>query len=69
MNPHIGLAEHLGEVLASGLEVPLSIHHNRLQVLNDRMAMLVACLAIIGTALPVPAPSRQCVHPDPSICR
>ncbi len=54
VNSHIGLAEHLSEVLASGLEVLQSIYNNQLQVLNNRMAMLVAYLTIIGTALLVP---------------
>lgn len=51
---HIGLAEHLSEVLASGLEVMQSIYNNQLQVLNNRMAMVVAYLTIIGTAVLVP---------------
>lgn len=50
----IGLAEHLSEVLASGLEVLQSIYNNQLQILNNRLAMLVAYLTIIGTALLVP---------------
>ena len=50
----IGLAEHLSEVLASGLEVLQSIYNNQLQVLNNRLALLVAYLTIIGTALLVP---------------
>ncbi|WP_369424666.1 CorA family divalent cation transporter [Methanothrix sp.] len=54
VNSHIGLAEHLSEVLASGLEVLQSIYNNQLQILNNRMAMLVAYLTIIGTALLVP---------------
>jgi magnesium transporter len=54
VNSHIGLAEHLSEVLASGLEVLQSIYNNQLQVLNNRLALLVAYLTIIGTALLVP---------------
>ena len=50
----IGLAEHLSEVLASGLEVLQSIYNNQLQILNNNLAMLAAYLAIIGTALLVP---------------
>lgn len=50
----IGLAEHLSEVLASGLEVLQSIYNNQLQILNNKLAMLVAYLTIIGTALLVP---------------
>jgi magnesium transporter len=54
LNSQIGLAEHLSEVLASGLEVLQSIYNNQLQILNNRLAMLAAYLAIIGTALLVP---------------
>jgi len=50
----IGLAEHLSEVLSSGLEVLQSIYNNQLQILNNRLAMLVGYLTIIGTALLVP---------------
>lgn len=50
----IGLAEHMSDVLASGLEVMQSIYNNQLQVLNNRLAMVVAYLTIIGTALLVP---------------
>jgi magnesium transporter len=50
----IGLAEHLSEVLASGLEVLQSIYNNQLQILNNRLALMVAYLTIIGTALLVP---------------
>jgi magnesium transporter len=50
----IGLAEQLSEVLASGLEVLQSIYNNQLQVLNNRMAMIMTYLTILGTAVPVP---------------
>ena len=50
----IGLAEHLSEVLASGLEVLQSIYNNQLQIINNRMAFLVAYMTILGTALLVP---------------
>jgi magnesium transporter len=50
----IGLSEHMSEVLASGLEVMQSIYNNQLQILNNRLAMVVAYLTIIGTALLVP---------------
>jgi magnesium transporter len=50
----IGLAEHLSEVLASGLEVLQSIYNNQLQALNNRMAMVMTYLTIIGTAVLVP---------------
>ncbi len=54
VNSHIGLAEHLSEVLASGLEVVQSIYNNQLQTFNNRLALLVGYLTIIGTALLVP---------------
>ncbi len=50
----IGLAEHMSEVLASGLEVMQTIYNNQLQSLNNRMAMVMTYLTIIGTALLVP---------------
>jgi magnesium transporter len=50
----IGLAEHLSDVLASGLEVLQSIYNNQLQLLNNKLALLGAYLAILGTALLVP---------------
>jgi magnesium transporter len=50
----IGLAEHLSEVLASGLEVLQSIYNNQLQALNNRMALVMTYLTIIGTAVLVP---------------
>ena len=54
VHAQIGLAEHLSEVLASGLEVLQSIYNNQLQILNNRLALLVAYLTIIGTAILVP---------------
>jgi magnesium transporter len=54
VNRQIGLAEHLSDVLASGLEVLQSIYNNQLQVLNNKLAMVVAYLTVIGTALLVP---------------
>jgi magnesium transporter len=51
---HIQLSEHMSEVLASGLEVTQSIYNNQLQVLNNRMAFIVAWLTILGTAVLVP---------------
>ncbi len=50
----IGLAEHLSEVLASGLEVLQSIYNNQLQIINNRLSFLMGVLTIIGTALLVP---------------
>ncbi len=54
VHSHIGLAEHLSEVLASGLEVLQTIYNNQLQMMNNRLSLLVAYLTIIGTALLVP---------------
>jgi magnesium transporter len=54
VNRQIGLAEHLSEVLASGLEVLQSIYNNQLQVLNNRMALIMTYLTILGTAVLVP---------------
>jgi magnesium transporter len=50
----IGLAEHMSDVLASGLEVMQSIYNNQLQIANNKLAMVVAYLTIIGTALLIP---------------
>jgi len=54
VHSQISLAEHLSEVLASGLEALQSIYNNQLQILNNRLAFTVAYLTIIGTALLVP---------------
>lgn len=54
VNNQIGLAEHMSEVLASGLEVMQSIYNNQLQILNNKLALLVAYLTVIGTAFLVP---------------
>ncbi len=54
VHSQIGLAEHLSEVLASGLEVLQSIYNNQLQIINNRLSFLMGILTIIGTALLVP---------------
>lgn len=54
VNNQIGLAEHLSEVLASGLEVLQSIYNNQLQLMNNRMALLMTYLTVLGTAVLVP---------------
>jgi magnesium transporter len=54
VNRQIELAEHLSEVLASGLEVLQSIYNNQLQSLNNRLALLMTYLTIVGTAVLVP---------------
>lgn len=54
VNTQLGLAEHLSEVLASGLEVVQSIYNNQLQILNNKLSLLVSYLTILGTALLVP---------------
>jgi magnesium transporter len=53
-NYQIELAEHMGQVLASGLEVMQSIYNNQLQILNNKLALLVAYLTVLGTAVLVP---------------
>jgi len=53
-NYQIELAEHMSQVLASGLEVMQSIYNNQLQLLSNRLALLVAYLTILGTAVLVP---------------
>jgi magnesium transporter len=53
-NYQIELAEHMSQVLASGLEVMQSIYNNQLQLLNNKLALLVAYLTVIGTAVLVP---------------
>lgn len=50
----IGLAENLSQVLASGLEVLQSIYANQLQLINNKITLMVGVLTIIGTALLVP---------------
>ncbi len=50
----ISLSEHMSEVLASGLEVLQSIYNNQLQVLNNRLSLIVTWLSIAGTAFLVP---------------
>jgi magnesium transporter len=54
VNQQIGLSEHMSEVLASGLEVLQSIYNNQLQALNNRLALLMTYLTIVGTAVLVP---------------
>jgi len=50
----ISLSEHMSEVLASGLEVMQSIYNNQLQILNNKLALLMAWLTVLGTAVLVP---------------
>jgi magnesium transporter len=50
----INLAEHMSDVLASGLEVMQSIYNNQLQILNNRFSMVITYLTVIGTAVLVP---------------
>ncbi|HSW59068.1 MAG TPA: CorA family divalent cation transporter [Dehalococcoidales bacterium] len=54
MKSQIDLAEHMSDVLASGLEVMQSIYNNQLQVANNKLAMVVAYLTILGTAILIP---------------
>ena len=48
INRQIALSEHMSEVLASGLEVLQSVYNNQLQILNNRLALMVGYLTIIG---------------------
>ena len=50
----IGLAEHMSDVLSSGLEVLQTIYNNQLQAMNNRMAYLMTYLTVLGTAVLVP---------------
>jgi magnesium transporter len=54
VNRQISLAEHMSDVLSSGLEVMQTIYNNQLQNLNNRLALLMTYLTIIGTAVLVP---------------
>ena len=54
VNRQIALGEHMSEVLVSGLEVLQSIYNNQLQVLNNKVSLLMAWLTVIGTAVLVP---------------
>jgi magnesium transporter len=54
VNRQIQLTEHTTEVLVSGLEVLQSVYNNQLQMLNNRLALVVAWLTILGTAILVP---------------
>ncbi len=54
VNRHIALSEHMSDVLASGLEVLQSIYNNQLQILNNRLALVMTWLTILGTAVLVP---------------
>jgi magnesium transporter len=51
---HLALTEHMSEVLASGLEVLQSIYNNQLQILNNRLSLIVTWLSVFGTAVLVP---------------
>ena len=50
----IGLAEHMSDVLASGLEVLQTIYNNQLQAMNNKIALLMTYLTVLGTAFLVP---------------
>jgi magnesium transporter len=54
VNRQISLSEHMSEVLASGLEVLQALYNNQLQILNNRMALTMTWLTILGTAVLVP---------------
>ena len=54
VNRQISLSEHMSQVLASGLEVMQALYNNQLQILNNRMALTITWLTILGTAVLVP---------------
>jgi magnesium transporter len=54
VNRQIELSEHMSEVLASGLEVLQALYNNQLQIVNNRMALVITWLTILGTAVLVP---------------
>lgn len=54
VNRQISLSEHMSQVLASGLEVLQAIYNNQLQILNNRMALTITWLTVLGTAVLVP---------------
>ncbi len=54
INRQIQLSEHMSSVLVSGLEVLQSIYNNQLQLLNNRMALVMTWLTVLGTAVLVP---------------
>ena len=54
VNRQISLSEHMSEVLVSGLEVLQTLYNNQLQTLNNRMALTMTWLTILGTAVLVP---------------
>jgi len=54
VNRQISLSEHMSEVLASGLEVLQALYNNQLQIMNNRMALTMTWLTILGTAVLVP---------------
>lgn len=51
---HVALTEHLSNIVTSGLEILQSIYNNQLQEFNNRLALLIGYLTIIGTAVLVP---------------
>jgi magnesium transporter len=54
VNHQISLAEHMSDVMASGLEVLQTIYNNQLQALNNRLSRVITYLTVIGTAILVP---------------
>lgn len=54
VNRHIALSEHMSTVLATGLEVLQSIYNNQLQIFNNKLALVVSWLTLLGTAVLVP---------------
>lgn len=50
----ISISEQMSNVLASGLEVMQSIYNNQLQILNNRLAVVIVWLTVLGTVVLVP---------------
>lgn len=50
----ISISEQMSTVLASGLEVLQGIYNNQLQILNNRLALVVVWLTVLGTVVLVP---------------
>lgn len=59
----IELSEHTTEVLVSGLEVLSSVYNAQLQQLNNRLAVVVTWLTILGTLILVPNTIATVVGP------
>jgi magnesium transporter len=50
----IGLTEKLSDVLSSGIEAVQAVYSNQLQIMNNKLTMIIGWLTLIGTAFYVP---------------